>query len=118
VVEIDPGRLNIASPGDCVLGQLYGDFSEGLDELADMVGVEPSLAALRRFATAHGFNRGLTAADRVWPYFHALDAAWRTEIADRRAARRRRVSDRLNGRPATYRSAMTYSLVASPRDAA
>src|SRR5437870_946870 len=84
--EVDLDRLNIDSPGDCPLGQLYGE--EGQTGLAPYwaglraVGVQfGSEDAVRLgFAIAKGF-RGLE--ERQQRYAE-LTAAWRNEILRRR----------------------------------
>lgn len=44
--QIDPKRLAIANGSSCVLGQVFGDYSEGIDELnlRDLNGVSVTMA--------------------------------------------------------------------------
>lgn len=48
--KIDPQDLNLQSTSQCVLGQVYGDFSVGLEKLLDESGREVILAS------AYGFD--------------------------------------------------------------
>lgn len=67
------GEIDIGSCAACVLGQVYGRFTRGLDRLA------PPTSAHSR--TGWAFDHGFVydgPADR-----EALNAAWRAEIARR-----------------------------------
>jgi hypothetical protein len=75
--RIDLDRLNIASCEDCTLGQLHGDFTDGLAALYLTAADEPE---------DHGFmwywsGRNADEADEA----ENLTAAWRTLIEERRA---------------------------------
>jgi hypothetical protein len=67
--EVDAARLNIARPGDCTLGQLYGGYGEGIATLG--IGSD---------AASYGFNAGGGVSHEE------LTIAWREEIARRRLA--------------------------------
>jgi cytochrome P450 len=73
--EIDLGRLVLSSPCRCVLGQLYGDYSDA-----------PIDARLDGYDVQRGFNSsGRTYGERDND-FDALEAEWRRVITERRAA--------------------------------
>ncbi len=55
--EIDMGELELSCPGHCILGQLFGDFCFGVDELCDAGLMEDS------FASPYGFDLSF---DKVW----------------------------------------------------
>jgi len=69
--RINLPALDMNSCNDCVLGQLYGDYGVGVDELGL---TQPALI---------GFDLGAGNCD-----YPALDAAWTTEIMARREATR------------------------------
>ena len=62
---IDVGRLDIGAACDCVLGQVYGSFQRGLDELH----------TAGAGGWKYGFNHG-THEERK-----ALNEAWKEELA-------------------------------------
>lgn len=67
--EINIAQLNIMRPTDCICGQLFGGYGEGVNELG--VGSR---------AGEYGFNALGPSA------FEELNEAWREEIARRRLA--------------------------------
>jgi hypothetical protein len=75
--RIDPGRLDPQSCDDDTLGQLYGHFDIGLDELTDL----PTWDTWHTWAVRHGF-----ACDADVPRsqeWAQLTDAWRAELARR-----------------------------------
>ncbi len=66
--EIDLQRLNLSDPRNCPVGQLYGSFSEGLDELE-----------IEDYASIYG----LAMEDDTYSW-KELDEEWEKVIKDRR----------------------------------
>ena len=86
--KIDLDRLALESCTRCVLGQLYGSFSEGLDVLFDsfrMGGRPPDTAEFGFAVRDQEYGPDLS-TDQARPAYGALTALWREEIARRRAA--------------------------------
>lgn len=80
--EVDPERLELHSLTYCVLGQLYGTYSEGSHRLERRFPRQLSYGS--SWSSDYGFDRSYLTRD--WDgEFAALDAAWREEIAKRRA---------------------------------
>ena len=71
--QIKPRRLNIASAPHCILGQLYGGYSNGLETLRRAGVLEP--------ASSLGFAYGATLVDAITS--DELTAAWRRLIRAR-----------------------------------
>jgi hypothetical protein len=80
--KINLNELNLESCTACVLGQLHGDFGQGLDEL-DAPPWTSAMRQRRAFAADHGF-----ALDD--DYYHlwapAMRAYWHEEILRRTEA--------------------------------
>jgi hypothetical protein len=77
--QVDPERLDMTTARDDVLGQLYGDFQAGLDQL---VACEPTgQARPYSWASRHGFDLPI---DAGWGDYAQLTEAWRAELARRR----------------------------------
>lgn len=70
--EIDLDELNLRSPGNCVLGQLFNDFDNGRD----------TLRLSEDGAKRHGFICAYTDGGCECP---ALTPRWRERIETRRA---------------------------------
>lgn len=69
---IDPSTVDVSDWDMCPLGQAFGNFSEGMDELALPYGDAEGEA------TRHGFNADTAQEQRV------LNALWRKVIQERR----------------------------------
>jgi len=81
--EVDPDRLDLRLEEDDVLGQLYGTFHQGLDELAAS---DPAAQTLPdTWAAWHGFD---LAGDEPARRYVELTAGWQAEIARRRGGER------------------------------
>jgi hypothetical protein len=85
--RVDPGTLDAADVGRCVLGQLFGGFERGLAELTacrcdEMAGYHHSPVA---WTVAHGFDLDVTESRAD---FLALGRAWLAELARRGGASR------------------------------
>ncbi len=88
--EIDPGRLDLASSEDDVLGQLYGSFDEGLGELVRQ-DVNPDAWADTDWAATHGFDLPAEIGlDQEPAAYVELTRCWQAEIAPRRQPERGR----------------------------
>jgi len=84
--EIDLDRLNIDSPGDCPLGQLYGEEGQ--------TGLGPYWAGLRAVGVGYGSEdavrlgfaiaKGFKGLEERQQHYAELTAAWRDEIIRRR----------------------------------
>jgi hypothetical protein len=68
---VDPEQLETTSYRYCVLGQVHGTYSEGLDAL----GAPGEWPQREVFSEKHGFD----SSDRV--SYQALDDAWREALA-------------------------------------
>ena len=73
--KVDPAKLHMGSNRDCVLGQVYGEFTHGLRES----GLRGSTWEAIRFGFFVGFLPGVS---------FRLREAWKREIASRRALAR------------------------------
>lgn len=74
--------LDISSVVECALGQEYGDYSTGLDDLRQAVrdaGRHPGYS----FAEDHGFMNGYDSTSGEDVTYEALSMAWREEIFGR-----------------------------------
>jgi hypothetical protein len=79
--EVEPERLELHSLSYCVLGQLYGTYSEGAYRLERRFPRQLSYGS--SWSYDYGFDRSYLTRD--WDgEFSALNAAWRAEIAKRR----------------------------------
>lgn len=67
---VKPERLVMSSCLRCVLGQVFGDYTEGYDKLFD----DPD----REHAAAHGFDAGEHSDD-----YSQLAEEWKRQIAKR-----------------------------------
>lgn len=80
--SIAPTKLDLGNGGTCVLGQVYGDYSRGLDRL----GICDEFAGTAGFATPDvdfaGSALGATYDEDAWD--RALTAAWRQVLAEPR----------------------------------
>jgi hypothetical protein len=82
--EVDPARLDLASGEDDVLGQLYGSFDEGQDELARLDPDRSAWVSRERWAAEYGFDLPQSVhLDREAAEYAALTTCWRSEIARR-----------------------------------
>lgn len=61
--KIDLETLDLANPGTCVLGQLYGQYATGLNELFHGL---PSQAFELGFNSAHAYPKEYSSLDRAW----------------------------------------------------
>jgi hypothetical protein len=77
--KVVPGRLRMGSFCDCVLGQVYGDYVDGIRQIMND---EFSSDESRERRISHGFT--LRSADRTRSW-NELRAAWLAEIESRRA---------------------------------
>lgn len=84
---VDPARLSLESDCRCVLGQMFGDYGAGVDEVG---GPLPWLdPASLQWAAERGFHLGTLVRDNHEPRnpdWTPLTEAWRTAIQDRRNA--------------------------------
>lgn len=87
VDRIDEDELDINSCVQCMLGQLEGDYSDGMDNIQDAAEFptvgdwNTDYAARCDWSTEHGFC-GYNYPDEL-----SLTSAWATLIRERRAAR-------------------------------
>lgn len=86
--RVNPERLRMQSPCDCVLGQLHGTYPDGLKE------VLPDAAYLGALTYRHGFNFTEALRDALFEeplhIQQRMDVAWNAEW--RRQIRVRRLS--------------------------
>lgn len=68
--RIDLGKLDMRRPSSCILGQLYDDFYEGLDQLN-----------IRIEADSHGFNASWS-EEWYGPVMAQLTEEWKRQISD------------------------------------
>lgn len=78
--RVDPDTLDAEDVGRCVLGQLFGGYEQGLDELAacrcdDVATYHRDPVA---WAAVHGFDLDVTEPRAA---FRELTSAWRAELA-------------------------------------
>jgi hypothetical protein len=87
--QIDATRLDMSNGCACILGQLFGHFTEGIEELCDG-GDSVSSAVLMQVADQHGFD-ALAGywSDRpmhdVTADYRTLERLWRFAIRKRQA---------------------------------
>jgi hypothetical protein len=82
--KVDAQRLDLASGEDNVLGQLYGSFDEGQDELLPLDPDPTVWVDRKRWAAEHGFDLPQSVhLDREATGYAELTACWREEIARR-----------------------------------
>lgn len=86
--QIDLGRLNIGSPKLCVLGQLYGLYSDGVcrvygHRLQRWSRPYAWAKAAFEWAIEHGFVCDVRSEMGVWLDLPALNAAWGEAVAAR-----------------------------------
>jgi hypothetical protein len=74
--------LDISSAGACMLGQEYGDFSDGLDALRKDVRAAGRSVG-NYFAQDHGFQDGYAEDYGISVSYEALTIAWREEVFGR-----------------------------------
>jgi hypothetical protein len=80
--RVDPEVLDALDTGRCVLGQLFGGYEQGLDELTDcrcdkVAGYHRNPVA---WAAAHGFDLDVAEPRAA---FGELTVAWRAELVRR-----------------------------------
>lgn len=78
-MEINAATLRMETFTHCILGQLYGHYTKGINELFewDSSGYDDQ-------ATEHGFFLRTRQDPNRMEKWLALDAAWREEVAKRR----------------------------------
>lgn len=83
--KIDPDILYMMCTKYCVLGQLYGDFSDGLVALGILDEHEHASVSHPKIADvyAHGWDVELSLPESL---YDDLDAAWTDQINKRRAS--------------------------------
>jgi hypothetical protein len=77
--QVDPDQLDMAADYEDLLGQLYGDYAIGLEELSQADPARPAWP-WSTFAYEHGFD--LPADDPTT--YPQLGDAWRAELGRRR----------------------------------
>jgi hypothetical protein len=78
--HIDLGRLDMGECARCILGQIYGNYTTGLDRIGNDLDQPAWLGYSRDLEVSHGFEAEvITPAD----YIH-LSLAWTAEIRRRR----------------------------------
>jgi hypothetical protein len=73
---INLNRLDLRGEYCCVLGQLYGSYSKGVQQVFGE-------QLTREGALGHGFNQMSAPIDTYVQRWEALNAAWRVEIENR-----------------------------------
>lgn len=71
--EINCARLDLRSASQCVLGQVYGSFDDGLDQLVGLVGEDEQID----WSIRHGFS--ILGYSESW---ERLDEAWHQVLCD------------------------------------
>lgn len=80
ICELDLGTLNMMHGSSCVLGQIYGSYTGGLNAI-----VNSCISDANRFAAAFGFvvprpEEGDYYDNNCSAYYRALDEEWRKQI--------------------------------------
>lgn len=92
--QIEPATLNLSQSCNCVLGQIYGDYSAGLSKFERWVGIYWNRAGRYGFTMSNstafgpwvwGVN-GESAEAKRTAYWRLLDRLWKAEVKKRLAA--------------------------------